>query len=164
MILDPSFKYFQVLPAFVRKFTKRRYVTYLARDGLRGGSWGWVLGVRTPPPSLRWPDDISANLRSGVFFFFRGKEKSQGRLGPPDGRLAERRSREGRSRASESDHLTSRKPETKVFGQVKILMYIGKGWHCSVCLSSPFCEDNAKPSRSYIAWWSSGKLLSPCSI
>ena len=26
------------------------------------------------------------------------------------------------------------KPETKVFGQVKILMYIGKGWQCSVSL------------------------------
>ena len=26
------------------------------------------------------------------------------------------------------------KPEMKVFGQVKILMYIGKGWQCSVSL------------------------------
>ena len=164
MTLDTSFKYFPVLPAFVRKFTKRRCVTYLARDGLRGRSRGRVQGVRTPP--LPWDDLMILALTCGqaFFFFFRGKEKSQGRLGPPDGRLGERRSREGRSRASESDNLTSRKPETKVFGQVKILMYIGKGWQCSVCVSSPFCVNNTKLSRSYVACWSSGKLLSPCSI
>ena len=50
MTLDTSFTYFQVLPGFVRKFTKRRCVIYLARDGLRGGSRGRVQGVRTPPP------------------------------------------------------------------------------------------------------------------
>ena len=41
------------------------------------------------------------------FFFFRGKEKSQGRLGPPDGRLRERRRREGRSRARENERCKS---------------------------------------------------------
>ena len=60
-----------------------------------------------------------------AFFFLSGKGEKSGKIN--DGRLGERRSREGRSRASESDNLTSRKPETKVFGQVKILMYIGKG-------------------------------------
>ena len=47
------------------------------------------------------------------FFFFREKEKSQGRLETPDGRLRERRRREGRLRAGESDHLTSRNRKRK---------------------------------------------------
>ena len=41
------------------------------------------------------------------FFFFRGKEKSQGRLEAPDGTLRERRRREGRSRAGESERCKS---------------------------------------------------------
>ena len=60
-------------------------------------------------PSRREIISGSVILKPAIrrFFFFREKEKSQGRLEPPDGRLHERPRREGRSRARESERCKS---------------------------------------------------------
>ena len=63
--------------------------------------------LRSPSRLEILPGSVILKPAIRRFFFFRGKEKSQGRLEAPDGTLRERRRREGRSRAGESERCKS---------------------------------------------------------